>query len=117
MDWFIYHLVGGVLTHYWYGVQCKIFGYSRNKEQEGIVASVALQARDVLDCNILISLDSKDIPFIASMNHRPKMWTIHAPNLEWPQCDCPLAKQRIIYKHIMKVFKVLHPNVSDGVVV
>jgi hypothetical protein len=36
MDWPIYHLVSDVLTHYWYGVQCKIFGYIKNKKCEGI---------------------------------------------------------------------------------
>jgi hypothetical protein len=40
MDWLIYHLVGDVLTHYWYDMQCKLFGCIRNKKQEGIVASV-----------------------------------------------------------------------------
>ncbi len=54
--------------------------------------------------------------FVASMNHRPKMWTIHAPNSKWPNCDCPHAQQGIICKHIMKVFKILHPNVPNGVV-
>ncbi len=55
--------------------------------------------------------------FVASMNHRPKMWTIHVPNLKWPQCDCPHAQKRIIYKHIMKMFKVLHLDVHDGAIV
>ncbi len=31
MDWLIYHLVGDMLTHYWYNIQCKMFGYVRNK--------------------------------------------------------------------------------------
>ena len=30
MDWLVYHLVGDVLTHYWYGVQCKAFGFVKN---------------------------------------------------------------------------------------
>jgi hypothetical protein len=30
---------------------------------------------------------------------------------------CPRAQQGIIYIHVMKVFKFLHPNVLDGVVV
>jgi hypothetical protein len=86
-DWLIYHLMVDVLTHYWYDVQCKIFGYVRNKKQEGIVASVVLRARDIPDCNVLIYLNGEDIVFIVSMNHRPKVWTIHAPNSEWLQCD------------------------------
>ena len=32
MDWLIYHLTGDVLTHYWYSVQCKAFGFIRNKK-------------------------------------------------------------------------------------
>jgi len=31
VDWFIYHLVSDVFIHYWYGVQCKIFGYIKNQ--------------------------------------------------------------------------------------
>jgi hypothetical protein len=32
MDWIIYHLVGDVLTHYWYDVQYKVFGCIKNKK-------------------------------------------------------------------------------------
>jgi hypothetical protein len=24
IDWFNYHLVGNILTHYWYALQCKV---------------------------------------------------------------------------------------------
>jgi len=36
---------------------------------------------------------------------------------EWPQCDCPLAQQEIACKHVMKVFKMLHPNILNGAIV
>lgn len=39
MDWLIYHLTCDVLTHYWYIIQCKAFGFIRDKKQEGIVVS------------------------------------------------------------------------------
>ena len=42
MDWLIYHLTGEVVTHYWYGVQCKAFGFIRNRNQEGIVTSAII---------------------------------------------------------------------------
>jgi hypothetical protein len=54
MDWFIYHLVNDVLTHYWYGVQCKIFGYIRNKKFEGIVINAMFRARDIPSTNVLL---------------------------------------------------------------
>ncbi len=43
LDWLIFYLVGYVLTHYCYDVQCKLFGYVRNKKQESIIASVVLR--------------------------------------------------------------------------
>ena len=30
MDWLVFHLIGDVLTHYWYGVQCKLDGFVKN---------------------------------------------------------------------------------------
>jgi len=50
---------------------------------------------------------------VASTNHLGKVWIVHAPILKWPQCDYPLATQGIICKHVMKVFKMLHPNIGD----
>ncbi len=56
--------------------------------------------------------------YVASINHTPKLvWAIHVPSSRWPQCDCPLAKQRIACKYVMKVFKMLHPNILDGAIV
>jgi hypothetical protein len=77
------------------------------------MAIILLRIRYILDYNVLICRDSEDITFVASMNHRPKVWTIHALNLKWPQCDYPHAQLGIIYKHIMKMFKVLHLDVHD----
>jgi hypothetical protein len=53
MGWLIFNLVGGVLTHYWYNVQCKFFKYVKNKKQEGIVASIVLRARNIPNSNVL----------------------------------------------------------------
>jgi len=72
MDWLIYNLVGDVLIHYWYGVQCKFFGYVKNKKQEGIVANALLQARDLPNTNVLLCLDGEDIAFVAFTNHLGK---------------------------------------------
>ena len=44
MDWLIYHLTRDMLTHYWYGVQCKVFGFVRNQKHEGIICSTTIQA-------------------------------------------------------------------------
>jgi hypothetical protein len=95
LDWLIFHLVGNVFIPYWYSVQCKLFGYVRNKKQEGIVASTLLRVRDIPNSNVLLCLDEEDIAYVTSINHTPKVWTIHIPSYEWAQCDCPLAKQRI----------------------
>lgn len=31
MDWLNYHLMSDIVTYYWYGVQCKAFGFIRKK--------------------------------------------------------------------------------------
>ena len=116
MDWLIYHLTGSVLTHYWYNVQCKAFGFIRNKKQEGIVASAIIRANDIPDTNVLICED-EDVAYVGFVNNRPKVWTIKCPNSEWAQCDCPIANEGMICKHTIKVFKMLHPRIVDGAVV
>jgi hypothetical protein len=73
MDWLIYHLVGDVLIHYWYGVQCKIFGYIRNKKCERIIASAVLWACDIPSTNVLLYPDGDDIAFVVSCNHPPNV--------------------------------------------
>jgi hypothetical protein len=45
------------------------------------------------------------------------MWIVHTLALEWPKCDFPLVTQGIVYKHVMKIFKMLHPNIGDGSIV
>ena len=116
MDWLIYHLTGDVLTHYWYNVQCKTFGFVRNRKQEFIVVSAIIRANEIPDTNVLICMD-EGVAYVASVNNRPKVWTIHAPDSEWAQCNCPVAKEGMICKHTVKVFKMLHPNVDDGTMV
>ena len=116
MDWLIYHLTGDVVTHYWYGVQCKSFGFVRNKHHEGIVCSAIIRASAIPDTNVLICKD-EDIAYVGSVNNRPKVWTIHSPDSVWAQCNCPVAREGMICKHTVKVFKMLHPDIHDGLIV
>ena len=116
MDWLIYHLTGNVLTHYWYNVQCKAFGFIRNKKQEGIVASAIIRANDIPNTNVLICED-EDVAYVGFVNNRPKVWTMKCPNSEWAQCDCPVANEGMICKHTIKVFDMLHPGIVDGAIV
>ena len=116
MEMLIYHLTGDVLTHYWYSVQCKAFGFIRNKKQKGIVALAIIRANDIPDTNVLICMD-EDVAYVGSVNNRPKVWTIKCPNSEWAQCDCPVANEGMICNHTIKVFKMLHLGIEDGAIV
>jgi hypothetical protein len=115
MDWLIYHLMGDVVTHYWYGVQCKAFGFIRNTKQEGIIVKTIIRANVIPDTNVFIRLD-ENVAYVGSINNRPKVWTIRYPDSEWAQCNCPIAQEGIMCKHTVKVFKMLHPEVKDGVI-
>jgi hypothetical protein len=76
-----------------------------------------LQACDIPDTNVPFCPDGEDIAFVASTNHMGKMWIVHPLTSEWPQCNYPIATQGIVYKHVMKFFKMLHPNIGDGSIV
>ena len=57
------------------------------------------------------------VSYVASMNNMPKVWTIHSSDSGWAQCSCPIAKECMICKHTVKVFKMFHPHVVDGIIV
>lgn len=116
MDWLIFHLTGDVITHYWYGVQCKAFGFVRNKHHEGLVCSAIIRASAIPDTHVFISM-AENIAYVKSVNNSPKTWKIYSPDSEWAQCDCPVAQEGMICKHTVKVFKMLHPDIMDGVIV
>jgi hypothetical protein len=57
------------------------------------------------------------VAYVASVNNRPKVWTIYFPDFQWAHCSFPIAKEGMICKHIVKVFKMLHPHVVEGIIV
>jgi hypothetical protein len=59
----------------------------------------------------------EDKAYVGSMNDSPKVWTIHSPDSKWAQCDCLIAHEGMMCKHTVKVFKMLHPDIKDGVIV
>jgi hypothetical protein len=113
MDWLIYHLTGDVIQHYWYAVQCKLYGYIRNKNAERVVASAVLRARDIPDDFVKVYPGGQDIGQVISVSNYPRTYTVLAPGEEYAQCNCPWAERGNICKHTMKAYKVIHPNSSD----
>jgi hypothetical protein len=75
------------------------------------------KASNIFDSNVFLCHDGEDIAFVTSINHTPKVWKIHAPSYEWSQCSYPFAEQGITCKHVMKVFKMLHPNIPNIAIV
>ncbi|KAG0600519.1 hypothetical protein M758_11G040500 [Ceratodon purpureus] len=112
VDWLIYHLLKDVLTHYWYAVQCKLYGFIKNGKAEGIVASAVIRAQEIPDEHVKISLED-DIAYVASQTNFPTIWVISSPNSDWATCNCPLGLRGNICKHVVKVFRLinveLHP--------
>jgi hypothetical protein len=75
-----------------------------------------LRAQNIPNSNVLLCLDGEDIAFVASINHTPKLWTIHTPSSEWPQA-IPICTRNCMQTYIMKVFKMLHPNILNGAII
>jgi hypothetical protein len=95
----------------------KSLGLYEKIKPKGFVANVILRACDIPNTNVMLRLDGEDITLVASTNHPPRMWIIHVLTYKWPQCKCPIAKQRIICKHVMKIFKMLHLHIMDGAII
>ena len=117
MDWLVFHLIWDVLTHYWFGVQCKLYGFVKNRKLEGIVAGVVLRAREIPDNYVFMYPDEKDVALVISVNNYPAVWTVTCPNSTWAQCDYPMGMRGNICKHQVKVFKLLHPKVEDAFII
>jgi hypothetical protein len=113
MDWLIYHLTGDVLHHYWYAVQCKLYGYIKNKNVERVVASAVLRARDIPDHFLKMFPGGQDIAQVISVNNYPRVYTVLAPGEEYAQCNCPWAERGNICKHAVKAYKMVHPTASE----
>jgi hypothetical protein len=117
MDWLLFHLTGDVFTHYWYAVQCKLYGFITNKKAEWVVASAVLRSNDIPDHLVKLFPGSQDVAQVISVNHYPDVYTILAPGEEYAQCNCSWTDQGNICKHAVKVYKMIHPKVDDGTII
>ena len=70
VDWLVYHLVKDVLAHYWYAVQCKLYGFIKNEKAEEIIANAVIRALEIPDEYVLICED-EDVAFVASKTNFP----------------------------------------------
>jgi hypothetical protein len=113
MDWLIYHLTRDVLHHYWYAVQCKLYGYIRNKNAEWVATSAVLRARDIPDHFVKLYHGDQDIAQVISVSSYPTIYTVLAPGEEYAQCNCVWAEHGNICKHAVKAFKMIHPDTND----
>ena len=105
-DWLVFHLIWDVLTHYCYGVQCKLDDFVKNRKLEEIVIGVVLRACEISDNYFFMYLEEKDVALVISVNNYPAVWIVICPISTWAQCDCPMRIQENKCKHHVKVFKL-----------
>ena len=107
VDWLIYHLLKDVLIHYWYAVQCKIYGFIKKGKAEGIVASAVIRALDILNEYVSIS-EETNVAYVAFQTNFPTIWVVTSPNSDWVHCNCPLGMRGNMCKHAIKVFRMIN---------
>ena len=113
VDWLIYHLLKDVLIHYWYAVQCKLYGFIKNGKAEGIVANAVIRALDIPDEHVRIS-EEANVAYVASQTNFPTIWVVTSPNSDWAHCNCPLGMRGNMCKHAVKAFKMINKDVSGS---
>ena len=110
IDWLIYHLLKDVFIHYWYAVQCKIYGFIKNDKAHDIVASAVIRALDILDEHVIIS-EGVNVAYIASQTNFPTIWVVTSLNSDWAHYNCPLGMRGNMCKHVIKVFRMINTDV------
>ena len=108
VDWLVYHLLRDVLIHYWYAVQCKLYGFIKNGKAEGIVASAVIRAEEIPDEHVGID-EEQDVAYVVSQTNFPVIWVVTSPNSDWAHCSCPLDMRGNVCKHAVKVWRMLNP--------
>ena len=83
MNWLVFYMIGDVLSHYWFGVQCKLYGFVKNRKSEGIVAGAVLRAREIHDNYVFMYPDEKDVTLVISVNNYLAVWTVTCSNSTW----------------------------------
>jgi hypothetical protein len=83
MDWLVFNLIGDMLIHYWYGVQCNLYGFIKYRKLEGIVSRAVLRARAISDNYVFMYPEEKDVMLVISVNNYLTVWTVICPNSTW----------------------------------
>lgn len=116
MDWTADDLQRVVTGHYWYFRVLKEYGFIRNRKQEIIICSAILAAQEIPDDYVSLNPGGEDIALVVSVNNYPQVHTVYGPDTEWAQCDCFMAEQGTMCKHVMKCFVMKHPDIEEGLI-
>jgi hypothetical protein len=84
---------------------------------EQVVASAVLRSKDIPNHLVKLFPGGQDIAQVIFVNHFPQVYTILAPGEEYVQCNYPWADQGHIYKHAVKVYKMIHLDVQDTTII
>jgi hypothetical protein len=113
MDWLIWQLIYDITMHYQYARFFKFNGFVQNTKQEFVIALAIIRAREIRDENVNLYLNGENLAYVVSVNNFPKVYTVYCHDSIFPQCNCPIGMQRMIYKHFIKAFQLIHLNLED----
>ena len=116
VDWCIHVLTGDVLTHYWYQRVRKRFGFVDNRKERGIVVCALIRARDIADSDVTLPLFVGGPAYVTSTSHWHIRYVVHNPSELWASCNCVHAQKGNTCKHKVKVLRLLHPELAEGMV-
>jgi len=88
MDWCIHHLLGHVLSHYWYQSLRKDWGFVPNRKQERFVVNVVICARDIPNICVSFPNDNCRYAIVASLKHQDVYYKVYNSKFEWAYYEC-----------------------------
>lgn len=117
MNKLIYLLLDDVYNCYFYIATCKIYAYVKSMKIKGFVASDVFRAHDILKEYVSLYSKSFNIALVFFVNNYPHVWSLMCLNSEYTQCNCPIAMHDNIYKHVIKVLKMIHLDFYNAMLI
>ena len=84
--------------------------------ERGIVVSALIQAWDIPDNDVTLSVVEGGPAFVMATTHRHIWHAVYNPGEFWATCTCIHSLRGNICKYQIKVLRLMHPDLTEGMV-
>jgi hypothetical protein len=117
VDWLIHELTYDVIMKYEYNQYLKESGFISNKKAERLVINSVLQSLKIPDSCVSLPTQIGQSALVTSSKRPHVKYTVYNPDTQWACCECVHVQKGNLYKHQIKVLRMMKPELADGSIV